>query len=104
MVSSPSAVDTRLTSAPARSMDADMKRFSMGWKGWKGWFATNTALLRQSVARRLLLGLLLAAACAAQGNAPTAGKTVLVVGDSISAAYGLQTEAGERGRYANTPL
>lgn len=69
----------------------------MGWKGWKCWFATNTALLRQSVARRLLLGLLLAAAYAAQGNAPTAGKTVLVVGDSISAAYGLQTEAGERG-------
>ena len=37
------------------------------------------------------------AACVAHGDAPTDGKTVLVVGDSISAAYGLQTENGELG-------
>ena len=39
------------------------------------------------------------AALAASGDAPATdtGKTVLVVGDSISAAYGLQTENGEPG-------
>ena len=43
--------------------------------------------------------LLLAAAMVAHGDEPAAvsGKTVLVVGDSISAAYGLQTENGEPG-------
>ena len=47
----------------------------------------------------MLFGLLLAAAVALHGNEPTAvsGKTVLVVGDSISAAYGLQTQNGEAG-------
>ena len=58
----------------------------------------------------MLLGLLLAAtALPCEGQAPRAprlhgdepaavsGKTVLVVGDSISAAYGLQTENGETG-------
>ena len=41
----------------------------------------------------------MAAALAASGDAPATGtgKTVLVVGDSISAAYGLQTENGEPG-------
>ena len=44
-------------------------------------------------------GFLLAAALAAAGHAPAAdaGKTVLVMGNSISAAYGLQTGKGERG-------
>ena len=47
----------------------------------------------------MLLGLLLAAAVVPHGDEPAAvgGKTVLVVGDSISAAYGLQTENGEPG-------
>ena len=47
----------------------------------------------------MLLGLLLAAAVVSHGDEPAAvsGKTVLVVGDSISAAYGLQTENGEAG-------
>ena len=63
----------------------------------KGMSSTDTDGPRQSVARRLwLLCLVFATACAAYGDTP-AGKTVLVVGDSISAAYGLQTEAGERG-------
>ena len=48
---------------------------------------------------RLLGGFLLVAALAAAGHAPAAdaGKTVLVMGNSISAAYGLQTGKGERG-------
>ena len=56
-------------------------------------------LLGRSPARRVLLGLLLAVAIAPLGDepAPVSGKTVLVVGDSISAAYGLQTENGEPG-------
>ncbi len=37
------------------------------------------------------------AAAAGQASASDAGKTVLVVGNSISAAYGLQTGKGERG-------
>lgn len=43
--------------------------------------------------------LLVAALAAAAGHAPAsdAGKTVLVMGNSISAAYGLQTGKGERG-------
>ena len=47
----------------------------------------------------MLIGLLLAAAIAPLANepAPVSGKTVLIVGDSISAAYGLQTENGEPG-------
>ena len=47
----------------------------------------------------LLRGFLLAAALFAGGEAPAAdaGKTVLVLGNSISAAYGLQTQAGEPG-------
>ena len=47
----------------------------------------------------LLRGSLLVAALAAAGHAPAsdAGKTVLVVGNSISAAYGLQTAKGEPG-------
>ena len=46
-----------------------------------------------------MLGFLFAVALAASGDAPATdtGKTVLVVGDSISAAYGLQTENGEPG-------
>ena len=46
-----------------------------------------------------MLGFLFVAALAASGDAPATdtGKTVLVVGDSISAAYGLQTENGEPG-------
>ena len=49
--------------------------------------------------KALLRGLLLLAALAAFGEAPAAdaGKTVLVMGNSISAAYGLQTQAGEPG-------
>lgn len=48
---------------------------------------------------KLLRGFLVVAALAAGGEAPAAdaGKTVMVLGNSISAAYGLQTEAGERG-------
>ena len=63
--------------------------------------------LRWAAAGRLLgnagcwlpLVLLVTVALAAKGDEPHAdtGKTVLVIGDSISAAYGLQTEAGERG-------
>ncbi len=37
------------------------------------------------------------AALAVAAYAPAAGKSVLVLGDSISAAYGLQTADGERG-------
>ena len=49
--------------------------------------------------KKLLRGFLVVAALAAGGGAPAAdaGKTVMVLGNSISAAYGLQTEAGERG-------
>ncbi len=48
--------------------------------------------------KELLRGVLLVAALAVGGHAPAdAGKTVLVMGDSISAAYGLQTEDGEPG-------
>ncbi len=47
---------------------------------------------------RLLGGFLLVAALAAAGPVPAAdAKTVLVLGNSISAAYGLQTAKGERG-------
>lgn len=47
----------------------------------------------------LLRGFLLVAALFAGGEAPAAdaGKTVLVLGNSISAAYGLQTQTGEPG-------
>ncbi len=47
----------------------------------------------------LRVSLLVAALVAAAGHAPAAdaGKTVLVMGNSISAAYGLQTGKGERG-------
>ena len=75
----------------------------------KSMSSVHTVERGHSVARALP-GLLFAAAFAAVfaalAIAPTAlgdspksasGKTVLVVGDSISAAYGLQTEAGERG-------
>ncbi len=55
----------------------------------------------QRYSKRFLLGLLLAAACIAGGvghpasaKAAVAAGTVLVVGDSISAAYGIQTEQG----------
>ncbi len=49
--------------------------------------------------KELLWGVLLAATLAGGGDAPAAeaGKTVMVMGNSISAAYGLQTEAGEPG-------
>ncbi len=55
---------------------------------------------RRSVSLKALLrGFLLVAALAVGGEAPPAdaGKTVLVLGNSISAAYGLQTRAGEPG-------
>lgn len=47
----------------------------------------------------LRVSLLVAALGAAAGHAPAsdAGKTVLVMGNSISASYGLQTGKGERG-------
>ena len=62
-----------------------MKRFSMA--------------RRPAFPIRLLGVFLLVAALAAAGRAPAAdaGKTVLVMGNSISAAYGLQTGKGERG-------
>jgi len=55
---------------------------------------------RRSVSLKALSrGFLLVALLFAGGEAPAAdaGKTVMVLGNSISAAYGLQTEAGERG-------
>ena len=58
------------------------------------------SIRRRSVSlKEWLRGFLLVAALAAGGEAPAAdaGKTVLVLGDSISAAYGLQTENGEPG-------
>ena len=58
------------------------------------------SIRRRSVSLgKLLWGFLVVAALAAGGEARAAGagKTVLVMGNSISAAYGLQTEAGERG-------
>ena len=58
------------------------------------------SIRRRSVSlKEWLQGFLLVAALAAGGEAPAAdaGKTVMVMGNSISAAYGLQTEAGEPG-------
>ena len=48
--------------------------------------------------RELLRGFLLVGALAVASHAPAdAGKRVLILGDSISAAYGLQTKDGEQG-------
>ncbi len=54
---------------------------------------------RRRVSRKRWLRSLLVLAALAAGGQPAAdaGKTVLVIGDSISAAYGLQTENGEPG-------
>ena len=54
---------------------------------------------RLALLTELARGFLLVTVLAATGHTPAAGagKTVLVMGNSISAAYGLQTEAGERG-------